>query len=210
MEPTLIGYFPKRVVAALDWLQAGGEKDVCSVRECVSPGPEGWIDRWAHNEMWAFDDEEIAWGVEDRRGVSALAGWVWHPLGRPVIGPHAPPHPLHRTASAFQGGRSDETPPTLEGESRGGAEIAEPEADVTRCHTVRSTNPTNFGPCQPVPFVADVRLSRRTPAEVRRTPCRPAIAPRSPASCPSGRPRANPARTPQDPEGPRGPESAPR
>lgn len=63
MEPTLIGYFPKRVVAAPDWLQAEGVKEVCSVSECVSPGPEGWIDGWAHNEMWAFDDEQAAWGV---------------------------------------------------------------------------------------------------------------------------------------------------
>jgi hypothetical protein len=26
-------------------------------------GPDGWINRWAHNEMWAFDDERTAWGV---------------------------------------------------------------------------------------------------------------------------------------------------
>ncbi len=63
MHPTLIGYFPKRVAAAPDWLRAEGVKEVCSVSECVSPGPEGWIDRWAHNAMWAFDDEQAAWDV---------------------------------------------------------------------------------------------------------------------------------------------------
>src|SRR5438309_372985 len=62
MEPTLIGYFPKQVVTHPDWLE-GRVKEVCSVSEHVSPGPEGWIDRWAHNEMWAFDDEQAAWGV---------------------------------------------------------------------------------------------------------------------------------------------------
>lgn len=63
MGPTLIGYFPKRVAAAPDWLEAAGVKEVCSVSECLSPGPEGWINRWLHNEMFAFDDEQIAWGM---------------------------------------------------------------------------------------------------------------------------------------------------
>src|SRR4051812_43897537 len=63
MEPTLIGYFPKQVVARPDWLEAAGVQEGDSVSEPVSPGPPGWIDRWAHNEMWAFDDEQSAWGV---------------------------------------------------------------------------------------------------------------------------------------------------
>ncbi len=63
MEPTLIGYFPKHVVAPSDGLRARGVREVCSVSEHVSPGPPGWIDRWAHNEMWVFDDEPAAWGV---------------------------------------------------------------------------------------------------------------------------------------------------
>src|SRR5438552_1623291 len=63
MGPTLIGYFPKQVATRPDWLNTGRVKAVCSVSQCVSPGPEGWIDRWAHNPMWAFDDEQTAWGV---------------------------------------------------------------------------------------------------------------------------------------------------
>lgn len=63
MEPVLIGYFPKTVVTRPDWLAAEGVREVCSVSECVSPGPEGWIGRWLHNEMWVFDDEEAAWGM---------------------------------------------------------------------------------------------------------------------------------------------------
>lgn len=63
MEPTLIGYFPKKVATCPDWLDAAGVKEACSVSECVSPGPDGWINRWAHNEMWAYDDEQAAWGV---------------------------------------------------------------------------------------------------------------------------------------------------
>ncbi len=51
MEPTLIGYFPKHIATCPGWLEAEGVKEVCSVSECVSPGPEGWIGHWVHNEM---------------------------------------------------------------------------------------------------------------------------------------------------------------
>jgi hypothetical protein len=63
MEPVLIGYFPKHVATCPDTLEAAGVKEVCSVSECISPGPDGWIDRWLHNETWAFDDEQAAWAV---------------------------------------------------------------------------------------------------------------------------------------------------
>src|SRR4051794_22189827 len=63
MEPTLIGYFPKNIATCPEWLEAAGVREVCSVSGCVSPGPEGWINHWAHNEMWAYDDEQSAWGV---------------------------------------------------------------------------------------------------------------------------------------------------
>jgi hypothetical protein len=63
MEPTLIGYFPKQVATASDWFTTRGVKELCSVSEHLSPGPAGWIDRGAHNEMAAFDDEQAAWGV---------------------------------------------------------------------------------------------------------------------------------------------------
>lgn len=63
MIPSLIGYFPKRVVSRPDWLKAGGVKDICSVSECISAGPENWINQWKHNALWLFDDEATAWGV---------------------------------------------------------------------------------------------------------------------------------------------------
>jgi hypothetical protein len=63
MGPTLIGYFPKKVAPASDWFKARRVREVCSVSEHVSPGPPNWSDRWAHNEMGAFDDEQAAWGV---------------------------------------------------------------------------------------------------------------------------------------------------
>jgi hypothetical protein len=63
MDPTLIGYFPKHILPRPDWLKVELVKEVCSVSECVSPGPEGWIDHWAHNDLWVFNDERAAWGV---------------------------------------------------------------------------------------------------------------------------------------------------
>lgn len=62
MEPTLIGYFPKHVAPRPDWL-AGPVKEVCSVSECISPGPENWIHRWVHNDLWVYNDEQTAWSV---------------------------------------------------------------------------------------------------------------------------------------------------
>jgi hypothetical protein len=63
MTPTLIGYFPKRTLQRPDWLNAAGVNEICSASNCISQGPEGWIERWQHNEMWVYDTVELAWGV---------------------------------------------------------------------------------------------------------------------------------------------------
>jgi hypothetical protein len=60
MEPTHIGYFPKHVLTRPDWLKAAGVLEVCSVSECVSPGPDDWISHWAHNDLWLYNDEATA------------------------------------------------------------------------------------------------------------------------------------------------------
>ncbi len=60
---TLIGYFPKRTMERPDWLKVAGVEEVCSVSTCISDAPDGWIDQWRHNEMWAYDTPELAWSV---------------------------------------------------------------------------------------------------------------------------------------------------
>ncbi len=55
-----IGYFPKRIAPRPEWLKAPSVVDICSVSECMSPGPEGWINHWRQNDMWMYDTEEIA------------------------------------------------------------------------------------------------------------------------------------------------------
>ena len=59
----LIGYFPKRTMKRPDWLKAAGVDEVCSVSDCLSEGPEDWIDQWRHNEMWVYDTVELARSV---------------------------------------------------------------------------------------------------------------------------------------------------
>jgi hypothetical protein len=58
------GYFPKKVVPRPDWLEVPSVVEICSVSECMSPGPSDWIDQWKHNtETWLFDTVEAAASV---------------------------------------------------------------------------------------------------------------------------------------------------
>ena len=79
---TLIGYFPKRTMKRPDWLKASGVEEVCSVSTCVSNAPDGWIDQWRHNEMWAFDTPELALSVvpEAARGEFELYAYQMFPV----------------------------------------------------------------------------------------------------------------------------------
>jgi hypothetical protein len=54
MQPELIGYFPKKVVGRPDWLKADRVTAIRSVSDCVSKGPDGWIQHWTHNEMYVY------------------------------------------------------------------------------------------------------------------------------------------------------------
>lgn len=62
--PVLIGYFPKRIMLAadLDWFAAKAPHlvDICSVSECISPGPPEWIGQWLHNAHWVFSSPQRA------------------------------------------------------------------------------------------------------------------------------------------------------
>lgn len=50
----LMGYFPKQIELRPEWLKASGVMDICSVSECVSQGPQDWIQLWRHNEWWLY------------------------------------------------------------------------------------------------------------------------------------------------------------
>jgi len=52
-------------------------REVCSVSECLSPGPEGWISAWEHNRWGAFDDPERAWALVPEAEREAYGMYAW-------------------------------------------------------------------------------------------------------------------------------------
>ena len=65
-----------------DWLKAAGVDEVCSVSICVSDGPDGWLNQWRHNEMWAYDTPELALSVvpDAARGEFDLYAYQMFPV----------------------------------------------------------------------------------------------------------------------------------
>lgn len=69
--PIFVGYFPKITVQTKDlknekggiWVKNQIVEEICSVSECISEGPEGWIDKWKHNDSGFYDTEESALNV---------------------------------------------------------------------------------------------------------------------------------------------------
>lgn len=57
-EPKLVGFFPKLPCPKTDWLKNDNVKEICSVSDCIAGGPEDWIDKWEHNDLGFFDNEE--------------------------------------------------------------------------------------------------------------------------------------------------------
>ena len=52
-DTVLIGYLPKHIVDATEnvdaWWRFPGVEEICSVSECFSKAPPGWVDCWLHN-----------------------------------------------------------------------------------------------------------------------------------------------------------------
>jgi hypothetical protein len=49
------GFFAKRVALKPEDLHAAGVREICSVGECISPGPEKWFELWLHNDLGWFN-----------------------------------------------------------------------------------------------------------------------------------------------------------
>lgn len=49
------GYFAKQIEPKPEFLNAPGVREICSVSECISSGPEGWVEHWLHNEFGWFN-----------------------------------------------------------------------------------------------------------------------------------------------------------
>ena len=57
------GYFAKMIVKKPESLHVQGVREICSVSTCISPGPDGWVDQWRHNEFGWFNTIVDAWSV---------------------------------------------------------------------------------------------------------------------------------------------------
>jgi len=74
LAPVLIGYFPKRRTPAPEELRVAGAEEICSVSECLAPGPEGWVEAWLHNAHSCFNSPD------DARRVAGDAAGSFHLL----------------------------------------------------------------------------------------------------------------------------------
>lgn len=63
MQPTLIGYFPKRNATPPPRSAPANVLELGNVGFCDGLAPKGWVDSWLHNEFWLYDTEMLAWGV---------------------------------------------------------------------------------------------------------------------------------------------------
>ena len=88
-SPIFVGYFPKVTAQRNDlktdkgeiWLKNEIVEEICSVSECISKGPEGWIDKWKHNDLGFYDTEEAALSViPDNQEKFDLYAYKFYPV----------------------------------------------------------------------------------------------------------------------------------
>ena len=60
------GYFAKRVAPRPEEMDAPRVCEICSVSNCISQGPEEWLESWRHNELGWFNSIADALSVLPR------------------------------------------------------------------------------------------------------------------------------------------------
>lgn len=83
MDLILVGYFPKERATPPQYLLDHGVEEIGSVSPCLSPGPDGWIEAWKHNEWACYDDPATAWSMvaASRRSDFCLYAYEVYPAG---------------------------------------------------------------------------------------------------------------------------------
>ena len=62
----LIGYFPRDVTVPSGLSIAGHVTEICSVSCCINTAPDGWIDRWLHNDLGFYNTRKDARAILPR------------------------------------------------------------------------------------------------------------------------------------------------
>ena len=62
MKFTHVGYFPRRTLKYPQGFPPQ-VREICSVSTCLSEDPDGWIERWQHNDLFFYDTPELAWSI---------------------------------------------------------------------------------------------------------------------------------------------------
>ena len=78
--PVFIGFFPKHVVLSAETIKAPGVEYICSVSNCISQAPDGWIDRWLHNELGFYNDETTARSIIGAADGFELFAYTTYPI----------------------------------------------------------------------------------------------------------------------------------
>lgn len=65
-QPILIGYSAKQQVPSQEWrkwITNPVVSEIASLSHCVSKPPEGWVERWQHNDVGLYDSDSAARSV---------------------------------------------------------------------------------------------------------------------------------------------------
>ena len=76
-SPVLLGYFQKRRTLRPDWRSGVDVDESLSVSTCIADGPDGWDERWLHNDYGAFPSIALASDIvpDDERSEYRLVAW---------------------------------------------------------------------------------------------------------------------------------------
>ncbi|MBL8179131.1 MAG: hypothetical protein JNK48_30930 [Bryobacterales bacterium] len=72
-ELVSVGYFAKRTAVPKGWDGPAGVVAIGSVSRCIGSAPEGWMERWLHNDWGFFASEEEARSSVDGDGYTVFA-----------------------------------------------------------------------------------------------------------------------------------------
>jgi len=105
-----LGYMAKRIVDRPDWLDVPSVQDVYAVSDCISTDFTDYINFWAHNGFWFFDEPSLITRLCTEHGVLlddlTFVYYQAHPQQFDTVG-----HSWH-DFGPDPGSKTDVSPPT--------------------------------------------------------------------------------------------------